>query len=138
MLAETAEEMGYTPEQIAEAEARLAAVNLDEVVDTTISVAISEIVTETYQTHDGRDAKRNKRVGRVVELIGDVDAETQLHVLALAQQRPDSKDPRILSEFLAKQVLLAWQMTEPDMTLERLLKGLDLTRLRKLADAFFK
>ena len=137
-LFDAATEAGYTPEQIAEAEREIAAVNLDEMVTHTIQVAISERVTETYTGVDGQPATRNKNVVRLVDLIADMDAETQLQFLSIVENRPDTKDKRIMSEFLAKQVLLMWQLTEPDMTLERLLRGLSMERIKKLADAFFK
>jgi len=141
LVQELGASVGLTPAEAAQAatdaDEQVAATNLDELVVKTLHVKYRELVPITVKLLDGREVTRNQVVISEIDLIGDVDAETQLRIMAMAQDRPDSRDPQVLSRFYAQQVLVAWQMTDPDMTLEKLLRGLDMVRIRKLGQDFF-
>lgn len=122
----------------------LAAVNLDEVTTEVLRVGIRDYREETMENGQ----KRRIPWPRIAEIENFVPMKVFNRMMAsrnrvlkerqiyLSQgDRDDHEDPMI--GWMMSQVLAVWQLSEPDMTLERLERGLDFERVSALFTRFF-
>jgi len=155
---------GLTEEQLAAAEQffgseeldELDAVNLDEVAPPPVRVPIVEYVTEPLldgagqplKGPDGKPRVRRRATRRiaVIETFVPLDiydrmlaSRQRVEVLRRAKRDgPDGDEAnRQGLNWMAEQVLAVWELTEPDMTLDRLRRGLDLSLVPRLFRRFF-
>lgn len=121
------------------------AVNLDEVTSDTVSVMIKEYADDPQ--HPGRriPAWRRVELDRFVPMkifnkmmASRLKAQKQIKLREQALERDgdvNEDDPNVL--WMMQNVLNVWNLTEPDMTLERLEEGLNFAKIQKLFALFF-
>ena len=115
-----------------------AAVNLDEVNIGTITVPFVEWVEQPLPADAPEGAEPARLpVVRKVTLSNFVPMFVFNQSLAIFQQMADNKDQAKNMELMASSVLLVWNLTDPRMTLQRLLMGADFTVIMKLFNDFF-
>jgi hypothetical protein len=116
----------------------IAAVNLDELVADTITVPFIEFVPYEAESPLGPET-RYRAVERQAEICTLVSTELELEALALYTRINQEHLPEpVVLRGIAECVLKAWQVSEPSMTLPRLLKGIGGSeRLLKLFSLFF-
>jgi hypothetical protein len=123
-----------------------AAVNLDEVNIESVTVTLMEKVPEEVMIN-GHKVKRNK----IVPVTHEISCYVPMYLLnrLVAEQKKMQKmrariaegelesqeDP--MMEWVTKQVLNVWKLTEEDMTYERLSFGLDFEKTFGLFARFF-
>lgn len=123
-------------EQAQQAQALLDTVNLDELVAPTVRVALMERYTHKVTLPDGSAGVRYEMRPRVAEITLFPSVGAQLKALAFSQQRAKLTQEQQLAVMLDC-VLVVWRECEPDMTLERLQRGLDMQRVGKLFQMLF-
>src|SRR5579883_2508912 len=125
--------------------------DLETIAPQPVKVAFREYVKEAVKDtegnvipgNDGLPLTRMKPVNRIAEIETYVPAELLFQVMAQKQvyqhmqAQGTALNPAESLEFTAKQVLAVWQLTEPDMTYERLIKGLDFPKIKALFSRFF-
>src|ERR1700690_3402052 len=128
-----------SPEALEQAVDEALAENLDEVVTGEVNVAIVE-----YADDPSTPGKRKKTVRHVVldtyvpmkvfnRMVANRDRMIRLGKLRdrAASEGNESgisdEDPKMT--FLCKSVLDVWQLSEPDMTMDRLENGLDFAKI---------
>lgn len=149
-LAQLADEYGITPAEAAAASRqRVEVVNLDEMTTTFITLKFREWVSEPLKLPDGTERVRNRPAIRDVELAADPTTEDQLAAMRLLKEirrgtpdpanpdQPKPLDSETIQHRTAECVLRIWRQTEPDMTLDRLQRGLDVERIARLFNLFF-
>lgn len=126
-----------TAEQAAQAERSLDMVNLDEIVAQVVRVALTEWAPETYTSEvNGQEMTRYKPRPRVAEIALMPDVPTQLEAMNLGRSRRGTPIDEQVPDML-RLILKVWQLSEPDMTIERLQRGLDVWRISKLFQMLF-
>lgn len=130
--------MGVTPQEAEEAIKQISVVNLDELETTTIAVTYREFLPQTTTDPAGETLTTYRAVTRQAHLIGDIGGEEQIAILAHNKKRPKSaEDMAATYDWLAEGVLIAWKMTDPGMTVERLKRGFTMERMTALFNRFF-
>jgi hypothetical protein len=120
------------------------AVNLDEVSPEQIEVAFVEYAQVT--SAEGQLLMRpNVRIAKIWDFVpmylfnrliaAQRHAQRLKNRIEAGDVEEPEEDPQIM--WIIKQVLAVWQLTEEDMTLERLQKGLDFDRIYGLFVRFF-
>lgn len=165
-MGETGERLP-TPEEVALAQQffeQSAAQNLDEVAPEPVSVTIREYVERTEEDAEGRPVTRRRLVVRSAQIETFVPMRVFNRMMAsrrvalarratLAAQRADvgawaaadaaddgdddnpADDP--VMQWMQQNVLRVWQLTEPDMTADRLENGLSFQQIQGLFARFF-
>jgi len=116
---------------------------LDEVVLETMKVRFVEWVEQDYTTGEGKKAKRMRPQPRTAEIESFCPMEA-LHLMMKRQQEvaaaqaAGTPDPEKALTMMEECVLMCWRYSEPDMTLQRLVKGLDRKKITALFYHFFK
>lgn len=133
--------VALTPEQQQEAVEQINAVNLDELLVDTITVKINDRIPYKATGYDETTGEkitviRFKPNVRDVELEASAPMYVQLKALAL-QREMKKLDTHTRLQRTAECVLEVWRLTEPDMTLARLVKGLGIEQIAKLFNVFF-
>lgn len=120
------------------------AVNLDEVDISTFMVAFVEWDATKVTGEDGIEREVRKPRVRHVQLSTYVPMSAFNHMLALretvtrsARANGGTPSPQDMMEMMGGAVLPVWQIAEPDMTLKRLVDGLDFPRMQGLFGRFF-
>lgn len=130
-------------EQVAQAQAQLAAVNLDEWIGEDFRVAFTEWKEWQEEGWDGQPVTRRRPIKRYALLNTLVSDEAQMRawdLLMPVQERTragESIPPSELAEAQRRAVLVGWQEYEPEMTLERLAKGLTTVQTAAVLARFF-
>lgn len=140
MLAATSNGRGMTKGQQAQLEARLAAVNLDEVAEQPFTVVYRDLIEEQVQDEAFPDdptktRSRKRPITRTAILDPMVPASLQLDAMSLNMDESKTQREQLLS--MVDLVVKAWTRTEPDMTTEKLIEVMDITRISALFKRFF-
>lgn len=134
------------PAAVAQAQVALATVNLDEWEPTPFRVAFLEWeeVEEPLWEGSTQTIKRRIPHPRYATLTTDVSSEAQLAAMRLVQDSGTAWSSLSTGNFTDEQVtalrrvvLLGWQCFEPEMTLERLARGINLMQTMALVQRFF-
>lgn len=143
MAAPSQQQQQLSPDAVAQAQQFLdnaLAVNLDEVIAEPIQVAFRE--WDSVEIDDGKGGTLSVRRPRVrhVELESFVPMSVFNNMLALRDEmtrNPDRSSQDQLGMML-QAIWPCWQLSEPDMTLERLAEGLSFRQVTGLFGRFFK
>lgn len=124
-----------------------AAVNLDEVLISTVSVAFVEWLPVEKQSVDGQPVTRYSPQVRHAEISDYVPMHLLNRMIAgekkarrareyyLAGDENFTQDPHLA--WMSEQIFAVWKLTEPDMTQERFQKGLNFDQIQGLFSRFF-
>ncbi len=112
-------------------------VNDDEAIDPEpVPVTVREYVSYEEQTSDGRTIKRNRIVTRRTLIETYVPWECWVAHQRAREALVKATADQVL-EWMGSQVLLIWNLTEPDMTLETLRRALTMEEMVSLFVRFF-
>lgn len=118
----------------------------DDMIPEPIKVSIVAFLEEDV-TVGGIKMRRRKPVSRVAEigtyvpmLILNKMMKSQAQIRKLQAMREQSGDTEVQAEtmqWMAEQVCAVWQLSEPDMTVQKLMEGLDFKKILGLFNLFF-
>lgn len=127
-----------------------ASTTFDEVLPEPIKIVWGEYVDYRETLEDGREVTRRRLVRRVSEINTYVPVkilnrmmasqERIKKIQALRTKSPDQVDGQSQQEmidWMSQQVLNVWQLTEPDMTIEKLQEAFDFKKIFGLFNLFF-
>ena len=120
----------------AQAQTLLDTVNLDELVAPIVDVALMERQAIKTRREDGTEGVRYVMAPRVAQITLFPSVGAQLKALAFSRKRASMPMEEQVGAMLAC-LLEVWRESEPDMTLERLQRGLDMQRISKLFQMLF-
>lgn len=126
-----------------------ASTTFDEVLPEPIKIVWGEYVDYRETLEDGREVTRRRLVRRVSEINTYVPVkilnrmmasqERIKKIQALRTKSPDQVDGQSQQEmidWMSQQVLNVWQLTEPDMTIEKLQEAFDFKKIFGLFNLF--
>lgn len=119
----------------------------DEVLPVPIKVSFMDFVPyEAGKDLNGKPIIRNKPVPRLAEIStyvpmkifhGLLASQRKIAKIRNAATKADGEIDEETFNWMAEQVLSVWKLTEPDMTFDRLVSGLDPFKLMGLFALFF-
>lgn len=113
-----------------------AALDLDEVVTQVYQIAFTEYVPGEIEGPDGPETAYLPKV-RHAKIANLVNMIVWDQYWSLNEQLQQKDDPTARFGAMCELVLAVWRESEPNMTLERLRKGLDLAVVQALFFRFF-
>jgi hypothetical protein len=121
---------------------QFASVNLDEVVVEMIPVALREFkVIDVPNEATGASIKRRVSTVRHTKIEAYVPMKIYNRVVAarekMAKQYPQGIPESVMAEWMVDQIVSVWQQTEPDITADTLLDGLQPEQILGLFTRFF-
>lgn len=113
------------------------AVNVGEVTAEPVTVALVEYKQKTVTDEDGTERTVNRRITTSHEIDTFVPMRIFNRMIA-ERETAIGKGPDALLQWQVNCVLAVWQLTEPDMTRDRLIDGLGFKAIGGLFARFFK
>lgn len=126
------------------------ATSFDEVLPEPIKIVWAEYVSYQERLEDGREVTKRRLVRRESEINTYVPVKILNRMMASQERikklqglrnkgadQIDGQSQQEMIDWMAQQVLNVWQLTEPDMSLERLQEAFDFKRLFGLFNLFF-
>jgi hypothetical protein len=141
---------GDNNQLIAAQEFLQASTSFDEVLPEPIKITWAEYVEYQETLEDGRVITKRRLVKRVSEINTYVPVKILNRMMssqekikrmqtlrAKGQDQIDGQTQQEMIDWMAAQVLNVWQLTEPDMTLEKLQEAFDFQKMFGLFNLFF-
>lgn len=114
-------------------------VNADEHIPDEVVIKFREWETIEEPDENGTMRKRNKARVRTARISSFVPTDVFIQMMSSQQARKDANDKSLGTQirWMQEQILMVWKLSEEDMTLPRLQKGIDALKTMELYFDFF-